>query len=864
MARKGGTSKDSELQDINFLKAFAINNVSANISLEQQERAADALVRETLLKSKLYQAEHNYTLPDHLEQFRQEYEKRDKKIVSIPLVSQLSPRTKRELSLMPTPSVYEEQKIKKLVELASKTDAKRLYNTLAPKHAAEDQPRFTAITNSKMVLIPNNAARDVTKDSTHYFETMENAKKRKQDQDARFALLFDKYRDNPSEEHGAKSHKSAPKSPSHSHHPNKRHHHVPKLSAPSQAAAHLVMNSNNVSGKAAAGATCELTSSSSSVTTETTPLRGSAKTGAINLSKSLTSLPVLDSVSGKLKTISTIGRPGSTNNKSSLTIKNSKIGYDKLATENAETLEAESTPLLYSLFKANPVEERGVRYSPTAMSNILEQRYSAEHERLLRITAKLKQKSEQEYLNLFSVQVLEECGLDLNKEYNKIRNYTLYLMQLSFHFYMQRMRAGFSHFHAQFCKIRAARIRKASQIIFKTVKMGVYLLTTNERKRRRDQQSAAELQRQRESQERLNRCCRTIYRCMFYYTQMKKVRTKLRQRRVATVIQRRIRGMIGRRRAAAWKKLHAFLSSKALVIECAYRCHLARRKVLYIAFSSSSTAWVLFDSSFLFCLFCLFKFLPFFLCVCSCLFQVTLARKLQFVRRWLEDLSNFRARRLQAMVEDGAEIYIARAYRTLMFRRKLKNLLYWHRYKCALLIQRIYKGYCVRRKFYKVWSLHKMQVARENDAAIVIQKMARCHFARARFFQLASKKNKAMQERRQRKLLQLATAHRHSLKWKFVLFCRKLKLFRVDLLHCKATEIQRIWRGQHGRKRAFIVKVAKAIAVINKKFHRRMKAAGLIQRNWRGVISRYESFLNNFQQFTKSLSLSEPYVNKSI
>lgn len=217
---------------------------------------------------------------------------------------------------------------------------------------------------------------------------------------------------------------------------------------------------------------------------------------------------------------------------------------------------------------------------------------------------------------------------------------------------------------------------------------------------------------------------------------------------------------------------------------------------------------------------------------------MNLARKLQFVRRWLDDLRDFRARRLQAMTQDGAEIYIARAYRTLVFRRKLKNLLYWNRFNCAVLIQRVFKGYCVRKKFHKVWTLHKQKVARENNAAILIQKMVRCHFARARFFKLASKKNKAMQERRQRKLLQLATAQQHSLRWKFVLFARKMKLFRADLLQRKAVEIQRVWRGKYGRKRAFIVKVTRAIAAINKKHRRRVKAAAVIQRNWRGFVTR--------------------------
>ena len=87
----------------------------------------------------------------------------------------------------------------------------------------------------------------------------------------------------------------------------------------------------------------------------------------------------------------------------------------------------------------------------------------------------------------------------------------------------------------------------------------------------------------------------------------------------------------------------------------------------------------------------------FFLCV-----QVSLIRKLNFVSTLLDELRDFRARKQQEMLFDGAEIYIAKAYRTLVFRRKLKKLITTHHEKCALLIQRIYKGHRVRKKFHLI------------------------------------------------------------------------------------------------------------------------------------------------------------------
>lgn len=190
------------------------------------------------------------------------------------------------------------------------------------------------------------------------------------------------------------------------------------------------------------------------------------------------------------------------------------------------------------------------------------------------------------------------------------------------------------------------------------------------------------------------------------------------------------------------------------------------------------------------------------------------------------------------MTEDGAEIYIAKAYRTLIFRKKLKNLLYWHRYRCALLIQRMYKGYRVRKKFHQTWALHKARTVILSRRALQLQMFVRCALARRRLYKMAFKKRLLNQERHRRKLLLLATSSSFSVRWMFVKMYRKTQFFRIDLLHKKATVIQKVWRGRHGRQRAFIVRVMRAIEAINVRFRRRIKCVAVIQRNWRGFITR--------------------------
>jgi hypothetical protein len=586
---KKGT--DSELEELNFLKAFAVNNIASNLTLEEEERAANALLRAAYAKSKKFQEEHNYALPDHLEQFRRGYEKADHKAKGrIPMVSTLSPRTRRELSLLPPPNAFEEKKIDRLLDLSKKTDKSTLYGQLAQQQPVGDEPRLSAIVNSHMVLIPHNAVKEVGKASTHYFETMEHAKLRKQEQDAKLARLFDKYKDAASDEptkgrsktpSGQSRGNAAPRSPSR----GKRV--LPKLAlSPLPTTA-----TENTQRSSAGGPTdvAQATDTTTSQPTSSTKKANSTKaSGGFSLSRSLTSLTAAPPRAALTNNAAAVlARPSSLEGKIS--------SHKKLAAAvmtsveatvtgaheaEAETLVAENTPLLYSMFKSNPVfADRGVRYSQSAMEQIISERYQHESDRLARITAKLQQKSEQEYLNLFSVKVLDEIGLDLNKEYNKIRNYTIYLMQLSYHFYIQRMRAGFVHFHAQYAKIREARLKHARKVIFRSVQMGIYILTQNEKRRRRVEQDRAEELRRLAADAEFRRKCLIVYRSLFYHKQMKILRRRVRQRRMATRIQRRIRGVIGRRVAREWRALKALLSRSALVIQCAYRQRLAWRKV---------------------------------------------------------------------------------------------------------------------------------------------------------------------------------------------------------------------------------------------------------------------------------------------
>jgi hypothetical protein len=208
------------------------------------------------------------------------------------------------------------------------------------------------------------------------------------------------------------------------------------------------------------------------------------------------------------------------------------------------------------------------------------------------------------------------------------------------------------------------------------------------------------------------------------------------------------------------------------------------------------------------------------------------------VKLLLDELQRFRGACQVQMRLDGAELHITKAYRTLVLRRKLRNLLYWNRYRCATLIQRIYVGYRVRCKFQKIWSLHRKRQAQEHASAVKIQLLIRSSLARRKLKALSQQKLRTARERRARKLMLLATTSQFNLKWALVKLYRKTKLFRIHMLRKRATVIQRVWRGHRGRKRAFYVRVSRAIRAISEGYQRRARAAGVIQCNWRGFITR--------------------------
>lgn len=83
---------------------------------------------------------------------------------------------------------------------------------------------------------------------------------------------------------------------------------------------------------------------------------------------------------------------------------------------------------------------------------------------------------------------------------------------------------------------------------------------------------------------------------------------------------------------------------------------------------------------------------------------------------------------------NGAELYIAKAFRAFQMRKKLNNLIYWNRFSQALLIQRCFRGYQAR-KLHKIKVLNfQKRKAKELVSSIIIQKEIRAYLARQLYY----------------------------------------------------------------------------------------------------------------------------------
>jgi hypothetical protein len=420
--------------------------------------------------------------------------------------------------------------------------------------------------------------------------------------------------------------------------------------------------------------------------------------------------------------------------------------------------------------------------------------YSKNREKVLRHQARAPTPaSQKEYLNQFSVGVYEQIGLDINKEYIRLRKFKGYIKLLLFYVYTFRLRAAFVQYREQVRQVRLAMERAAAQRVYCAIKCSLVWKAIQRREELKRNQANRDADNERAFQLLIAECANKIRNGVRKYTAMKVVKRMLGKRRAATLIQKRLRGVLGRMRAHAVLLMFQYIFRNATVIQCAARKRLAVRKA-------------------------------------------TLHRKLNFVKNWLAHVQQRKLASQEGLFLAGAEAFIARAYRTHVIRAKLRKLVYWNHFTKAIVLQRVLRGYLARRITTKAIRAMRIRRKLELSSALVIQRFARGLRARLRYKALVLKRQQLRTLKLEAKMKRLRAVNVAKLTpWMLLgALLYKAKPFKHIRLNKKATKIQRVWRGHHGRNRAFIVRIQQTIANINRKFRLHTRSALKIQKVFRG------------------------------
>jgi hypothetical protein len=99
----------------------------------------------------------------------------------------------------------------------------------------------------------------------------------------------------------------------------------------------------------------------------------------------------------------------------------------------------------------------------------------------------------------------------------------------------------------------------------------------------------------------------------------------------------------------------------------------------------------------------------------------------------------------------GAAITVSRAYRAHTIHSRLQSLLYWNRFTMALRIQRLYRGYVVRKQYYRLIMAQRKREELRQLSATKIQSIVRLRCAQRLFYEMQEAKRERNERRLRRK-----------------------------------------------------------------------------------------------------------------
>ncbi len=594
------------MEEINFIKSIPIKSITTPMTLFEQEQMADQLIREINKKSQ--NSTNEYALPDHLEKFRLEYENASKKAIKLPtIISQLSPRSRKKIASLPAPNKVERQQIKKIesMEIHSGYIYQNLNkqldingNVLDPVDMAVD----TGALRTNLPLPSRDAPLEVDRSSTEFYEAIEQSVRRKNEQAKKISSMFDHHpsagaKPTTLKQYGSSRGGKRPAEEEPALHQSQSGKAIvlPKLAPVSYSSTSEL--SKFVAATLTSGPPTRAVSAQRS---DAGPrLSGSASSSQYDLLFSRGPEKVaFGSQSGKHNSQSSGGQYKQAKQPSLQRPQLAKMTEQRAAS----TVTDESQPLLgndrphptsqpssalavHGISSAPPQHSLAHEYSPLIqetdglMRGVYDQ-YSKNREVAVRDATRRQQHSEREYLNQFSVEVFEQCGLDINKEYIRLRKFKSYIKLLLYYVRSFRLRAAFAHYKAQVLLVRKAVLRRAAQRVYCAIKAAIYWNSLRARELLKRNRLASEEDLERQEQRFAQQSAGRIQRAVRRAAKMRTIRRRLLMRRSATKIQKRMRGCIGRRRAHAVLLMHQYVFRNATIIQATARRRLALRKVL--------------------------------------------------------------------------------------------------------------------------------------------------------------------------------------------------------------------------------------------------------------------------------------------
>jgi hypothetical protein len=153
------------------------------------------------------------------------------------------------------------------------------------------------------------------------------------------------------------------------------------------------------------------------------------------------------------------------------------------------------------------------------------------------------------------------------------------------------------------------------------------------------------------------------------------------------------------------------------------------------------------------------------------------------VSDWESSTQQRRQASLELYRGSGAANIIQRFYHAYKIRARLATLIFWHRFEIVIKIQKVARGFTIRRKMRRQIEKFKTILALRKKRVIILQSLYRGLIARRRVDALREKKEIQKQERRKRKIARLLRAEQesNSLEKKIYRFKRRIIPFRYIL-----------------------------------------------------------------------------------